>query len=114
MIRLGLAALLLVTAAPVWAQNDPLAPVPETEVDPADAVPAEPDATAPSSAPTTSVPVARPVVVPRDWRGVFAAIRAGDWASASAATTFLPTLRSATTRAAGTVRPSQTPGRPSG
>ena len=90
MIRLGLAALLLVTAAPVWAQNDPLAPVPETEVDPADAVPAEPDATAPSSAPTTSVPVARPVVVPRDWRGVFAAIRSGDWASANAGIAALP------------------------
>jgi hypothetical protein len=30
------------------------------------------------------------VVVPKDWRGVFAAIRAGDWASANAGIAALP------------------------
>jgi soluble lytic murein transglycosylase-like protein len=34
--------------------------------------------------------VARPLVVPKDWRGVFSAIRAGDWAGAQAGIAALP------------------------
>jgi soluble lytic murein transglycosylase-like protein len=34
--------------------------------------------------------VIRPVVVPKDWRGVFSAIRNGDWASANAGINALP------------------------
>ncbi len=82
MISRTFAALLLVAASPVVAQDDPLAPlpVPETEAD--DQVPAEPEAV--QAPPPATQPVARPVVVPKDWRGVFTAIRAGDWASAQA------------------------------
>ena len=90
MIRLGFAAVLLVTTSPVWAQNDPLAPIPETEVEPVDAVPQEPEVVAPTQTPAPIAPVTRPVVVPRDWRGVFAAIRSGDWASANAGINALP------------------------
>ena len=87
MIRLTAAALLLAaTATPAFAQDDPLAPLPQ-EVEPADDAPAEPVAVTP---PPPSTPVVRPVVVPRDWHGVFAAIRAGDWASASAGIAALP------------------------
>jgi soluble lytic murein transglycosylase-like protein len=84
-IRQTVAALLLVSAAPSLAQDDPLAPIPETEAD--DQAPAEPDVPPPAS---PSQPVAKPVVVPRDWRGVFSAIRSGDWASAQAGIVALP------------------------
>ena len=84
MIRLGFAALLLVTASPVFAQDDPLAPLSEAEAE--EQAPAEPEAT-PAPPPP---PVARPIVIPRDWRGVFAAIRSGDWASAQAGINALP------------------------
>jgi soluble lytic murein transglycosylase-like protein len=88
--RLTAAALLLaVTAVPAFAQ-DPLAPIPETEVEPADAAPAEPETIAPSPTPAPATPVAKPVVVPRDWRGVFSAIRSGDWGSAQAGIAALP------------------------
>ena len=90
MIRLSLAALLLAAAAPVFAQDDPLAPlpapVPEPEAD--DQAPSEPVITPPTAPPTQ--PSVRPVVVPKDWRGVFNAIRAGDWASARAGISALP------------------------
>jgi soluble lytic murein transglycosylase-like protein len=87
-MRLSVAALLLAAgAAPALAQ-DPLAPIPETEVEPMDAAPAEPEAIVPP--PTTAAPVVRPVVVPKDWRGVFSAIRAGDWGSAQAGIAALP------------------------
>jgi len=77
-------ALLIGAAAPAFAQDDPLAPLPTSEA-PA-AQPAVPTTT-PTPAPP---PVARPVVVPKDWRGVFDAIRAGDWASARAGIAALP------------------------
>ena len=83
MIRLGFAAMLLVTASPVFAQDDPLAPL---EPDVMEQAPTEPEAT-PAPPPP---PVARPIVVPRDWRGVFTAIRSGDWASAQAGINALP------------------------
>jgi soluble lytic murein transglycosylase len=85
--RWTLAALLLAAAAsPAFAQEDPLAPLPQPE--PEEATPVEPEpATVPPPPPQ---PVTRPVVVPKDWRGVFSAIRGGDWASAQAGITALP------------------------
>ena len=78
------AFLLLSLAAPAIAQ-DPLAPSPETESDEDDVVLTTPE-------PVTAVQpvVARPLVVPKDWRGVFAAIRNGDWPAASAGIAALP------------------------
>lgn len=76
-------ALLLLAAAwsaPAFAQQvDPLAPI-----DPPTAQPQTPAATTPTPTP------APPRVVPRDWRGVFAAIRAEDWAAARAGIGTLP------------------------
>ena len=69
-------------AAPAWAQQDPLAPV-ETPPVLIEATPPEP----------VLVPVAPPPpprVIPRDWRGVFAAIRAEDWGGAAAGIAALP------------------------
>ncbi len=78
---LGFAAALVASTQPA---NDPLAPLPQA--------PAAPAKSAQSPAPPLSVtpPVARPVVVPTDWRGVFNAIRAGDWAAAQAGIAALP------------------------
>ncbi len=71
----------LAAATPAWAQQDPLAPVeiPPTEAQPVTVEPA--------------LPVVQPVVprpIPRDWRGVFSAIRSEDWAGAAAAIAALP------------------------
>ena len=63
-MRWTIGLLLLASAAPGQAQDDPLAPVLTDQ-----------------PAPPPLVPV---VTVPRDWRGVFNAIRAESWASASA------------------------------
>jgi len=83
---LAVALLLAGAATPPFAQDDPLAPLPtETE----DQAPPEPDVQ-PLQPVTPAQPVTRPVVVPKDWRGVFAAIRAGDWASAQAGINSLP------------------------
>ena len=78
------AFLILTLAAPAVAQ-DPLAPSPETESDEDDVVLTTPE-------PVTSVQpiVAKPLVVPKDWRGVFTAIRSGDWPAASAGIAALP------------------------
>ena len=77
----------LVTAAPVLAQPaDPLAPIAQGTT----------ASTPPPSAPTTTPPAVSPpvaastVAVPRDWRGVFDAIDAGNWASARAGIAALP------------------------
>ncbi len=79
-------ALLVLVAAPLSAQTkDPLSPVPETDDED------RPILTTPepiTNVPTT--PTLRPLVVPKDWRGVFAAIRAGDWAGARAGIAALP------------------------
>lgn len=84
MNRLICAGLLLAAAAaPARAQDDPLAPLPQPE--PEEAVPAELEPPPPPPQPVTRV-----VVVPKDWRGVFSAIRAGDWASARAGIAALP------------------------
>ena len=63
-MRWTIGLLLLASATPGQAQEDPLAPV---LVD--------------QPAPPPLVPV---VTVPKDWRGVFNAIRAENWAGASA------------------------------
>jgi soluble lytic murein transglycosylase-like protein len=106
----------LIWAAPVFAQSspDPLAPLPagpqQQQQQPA---PAPISATPPPStgasgpAPAADQPAVAPqqlqqpvaavqpalprtVVVPKDWRGVFDAIDAGNWASAQAGITALP------------------------
>lgn len=83
-MRSALFFLALLLAAPLAAQDaDPLAPDSEDEADRPVLVTPEPDAPPPA-------PVARPLVVPKDWRGVFTAIREGDWAAASAGIAALP------------------------
>ena len=87
MIRLVLAAsMLAAAAAPALAQEDPLGPLPLPE--PEEAAPLE-DQSLPDPVPPLQ-PETRPVVVPKDWRGVFLAIRGGDWASAQAGIAVLP------------------------
>ena len=69
----------LICASPLGAQpaSDPLAPLPTT------APAAQPPAAQPA-------PAAPTVPVPKDWRGVFDAIDAGNWASAQAGIAALP------------------------
>jgi soluble lytic murein transglycosylase-like protein len=78
----------LISAAPTLAQapRDPLAPLPTGTADPAAASPVVQQPAVPQSA----VRPATNVAVPRDWRGVFDAIRAGQWASAQAGIAALP------------------------
>ena len=77
----------LLGAHPALAQ-DPLAPISEQ---PPAAQPAQPIAPAPAqAAPAVVVPAPAPIPIPRDWRGVFAAIRSGNWASAEAGIAALP------------------------
>ena len=83
--RWYLAFALLACAVPAAAQQDPLAPEPEQESDQD-----EPVLTTPEPSVPAPPPVARPLVVPKDWRGVFAAIRQGDWPAASAGIAALP------------------------
>ena len=84
MIRLAIVALLASAASPAIAQEDPLAPLPVPEPD-------EPAVVeTPLPAPPAARPAVKPVVVPRDWRGVFSAIRTGDWAGAQAGIAALP------------------------
>ncbi len=82
-MKTGLFALsALLIATPALAQ-DPLAPVSET--------PASTPPTAQTITPPVVVaPIAAPIQVPRDWRGVFAAIRSGNWRSAEAGIAVLP------------------------
>ena len=69
-MRWTLALLLAGSAAPAFAQDDPLAPI------------------------LIDLPPPKPIVpiaaVPKDWRGVFAAIRGEDWADAKAGIDALP------------------------
>src|SRR6185369_12479262 len=89
-LKSGLLALgAIVWAAPVVAQPafDPLAPLPQGT--PATAP--VPVTIQPAPAPAIPAPPAVPtVVVPRDWRGVFDAIDAGNWAAARAGIAALP------------------------
>ncbi len=84
MKRTVISATLALTAAPAWAQQDPLAPV---ETPPAQAeTPPEP---VPRQVQVTPTPPP-PRVIPRDWRGVFAAIRSQDWGGAAVGIDALP------------------------
>src|SRR5579864_104675 len=110
----GLAFGALVWAVPLFAQAspDPLAPLLTTPA-PGPTPSAPPPATAPARAGTTAGPGAasavtalpsttqttpavqalpspRQVAAPKDWRGVFDAIDAGQWAAAQAGITALP------------------------
>jgi soluble lytic murein transglycosylase-like protein len=96
-LRAGLLALgALIWAAPAAAQPtyDPLAPLPEKPkpAKPKPVVVTPPATTqAPAGALIQPSPPPVPVVaVPRDWRGVFDAIDAGNWASAQAGIAALP------------------------
>ena len=77
--RLALATALALGAAPAFAQQDPLAPI---DLAPVTVAPAEPIIVLPPPPP--------PRVIPRDWRGVFDAIRAADWYGAAAGIEALP------------------------
>ena len=95
-------ALLLATAAAVQtSQPDPLAPLPQAQAPvptPIQPVAAEPQPAVVQPQPVVvqpqpavvQPPVRPPLVVPKDWRGVFAAIRSGDWAGAQAGIYALP------------------------
>jgi soluble lytic murein transglycosylase len=82
----------LLWAAPVFAQApDPLAPLPVAPR-PAPAFP-QPDGTQGPFIPLVKLPASPPVqsaVVPKDWRGVFDAIDAGNWPAAQAGIAALP------------------------
>jgi soluble lytic murein transglycosylase len=90
-----LASVALLWAGPVLAQQaDPLGPLPvNVRTAPAATPPVQRPA-APPALVQPAVPAAAPtvaqVVVPRDWRGVFDAIDAGNWASAQAGIATLP------------------------
>src|SRR4029079_16181805 len=80
----------LICAAPAFAQtSDPLAPLSQGS---ATTAPMNAPATTPSQpAPAqTPAPASATVKVPKDWRGVFDAIDAGQWASAQAGIAALP------------------------
>ena len=87
-------------AAPTLAQSsDPLAPLPTPQPGqsgvltqpPAPVfVTTQPPASTPPGAAQPAPPVTTAVVVPRDWRGVFDAIDAGNWTSARAGIATLP------------------------
>jgi soluble lytic murein transglycosylase-like protein len=92
-LKAGLIALAaLVASGPAGAQvQDPLAPVSE----PAQPAPpkTDPSPLATPAQPTTAqpaIPAPPPIPIPSDWRGVFAAIRSGQWASAEAGIAILP------------------------
>ena len=110
----GLAIGTLMWAAPLFAQPlaDPLAPLPTTPApEPATPAPsptttparvgtaAEPAASPAVTAPPSvtqatpvvqALPLSRQVAAPKDWRGVFDAIDAGQWAAAQAGIAALP------------------------
>jgi hypothetical protein len=83
----------VVFAAPALAQ-DPLAPLPPVVGSPPMVPAPQPVATPAAQPPLLQLPpvqpAPRPIAVPRDWRGVFDAIRARNWASAQAGIAVLP------------------------
>lgn len=103
----ALALLLGGISSPALAQTDPLAPLPVQQA-PAQQAPAQPvtvqpapvqppvQQSVPQATPAATpvavaqTPAAPAVPVPKDWRGVFAAIRSGNWASAQAGIYALP------------------------
>jgi soluble lytic murein transglycosylase-like protein len=84
-LSLALSAAVAASAQPVPA-GDPLAPLPQVQVPP----PAAQPAVQPEAQTQVPPPPPRAIVIPRDWREVFAAIRAGDWGSAQAGIAVLP------------------------
>ncbi|HEX8840436.1 MAG TPA: lytic transglycosylase domain-containing protein [Sphingomicrobium sp.] len=93
----------LIWSAPVFAQAspDPLAPLPSAPPTTPSAPgqpPAAPEAQPADAQPqpqqpivvTQAAPPPKPIYVPKDWRGVFDAIDAGQWASARAGIAALP------------------------
>lgn len=106
-MRSGLLAFgALIWAAPVVAQPaaDPLAPLPVPQQAPPSVPTSVPLDAAPVIAPpvivapttqqpilaTQTAPPPKPIVIPKDWRGVFDAIDSGSWASAQAGIATLP------------------------
>jgi len=98
-LRSGLLAFgALIWTAPAFAQAspDPLAPLPTKARSPEQAAPATTPVDQPAA--TTQIQPQQPslsnsastVAVPKDWRGVFDAIDAGNWASARAGIAALP------------------------
>src|SRR5687767_1892865 len=80
----------LLLGTPALAQEgDPLAPL---EPDGSEPQETTQPATKPSPATTTAAPTPppRPVVIPRDWRGVLTAIRNGEWEAARLGIDALP------------------------
>jgi soluble lytic murein transglycosylase len=83
-LKPGLLALAAVLCASPALAQDPLAPILEAP---------KPSAPAPAQTVTPPVvvaPMPAPIQIPRDWRGVFTAIRRGNWASAEAGIALLP------------------------
>lgn len=76
-----LLASLLSTSQPNTPPDDPLAPLEE---------PHEAEPTKPVDPVKPAGPVPAPLIVPKDWPGVFAAIRSGQWAAAAAGIAALP------------------------
>src|SRR3954468_22136983 len=81
----------LIWAAPVVAQtDDPLAPL-AVQLPASPPVAATPAVSSMAAQPAPPVGQAvPPVAVPKDWRGVFDAIDAGNWAAARAGISALP------------------------
>ena len=72
----------LICAAPVFAQTpDPLSPLPQES---------PPSASVSQPAAQSAAPATPTVAIPKDWRGVFDAIDAGQWSSAQAGIATLP------------------------
>src|SRR6476620_11966301 len=75
--------------SPLSAAPQPVAPIPTTQQAPAPTSQPATSVTQPAAPLQTATPL-KPVVVPKDWRGVFDAIDAGSWASAQAGIAALP------------------------
>jgi len=93
--------ILLAAAAAQATPADPLAPLPQSappasvqQPPPATDVQeqplAQPEAQPLQPQAQPQAPLQRPQAIPKDWRGVFAAIRSGDWAGAQAGIATLP------------------------
>jgi soluble lytic murein transglycosylase-like protein len=83
----------LLLGSPAIAQeSDPLAPLEPDGSEPQETIqPATPPATKPTSTTTVApAPPPRPVVIPKDWRGVLTAIRNGEWEAARLGIDALP------------------------
>lgn len=82
-------AALALSASPAWAQQDPLAPV-ETPPEQVDATPPQQAQPTPADEAGSTHDYVPPRPAPKDWRGVFAAIRGEDWLGAQLGIAALP------------------------